>query len=84
MSIVGVSRTFERFLGGLWGEGMEYLKPGVFWKILARISEKTVSILSKTVLNFSCRSASNGDENGGKRERNPNHQRYRVFPPYPC
>lgn len=63
---------------------MEYLKPGVFWKIVARMSEKAASILSKTVLNFSCRSASNGDENGGKRERNPSHQRYRVLPPYPC
>ena len=59
-----------RDLQGYVGNRMEYLKLGVFWKILARMGEYVFQPLLNCS-NFSCRSASNGDEDEGKRERNP-------------
>lgn len=66
-----------RDLQGYVGNRMEYLKLGVFWKILVRMGEYVFRpFLYRS--NFSCRSASNGDEDEGKRERNPRSSEVQV------
>lgn len=71
-----------RDLQGYVGNRMEYLKLGVFWKILVRMGEYVFRpFLYRS--NFSCRSASNGDEDEDKGKETPDHQRYRFLPTLP-